>query len=131
MSDLLGQLQDNAPTTDEVEDLLGGMNDEGSPAWVPEDAGEGIQGTLRAVSDQADQYGTDEDRVPVWTIELQGGDKVRVLGFGSVLRREMNESGAEPGDTVAVKYYGEKTILKGKWAGKNYKHFGVAVRKGR
>lgn len=129
MSDLLGDLTDNAPTAEEVTDLLGGMTDEGSPAWVPEEAGEGIQGTLVRVSHDNDQFNPGKT-VPVWTVKLDSGDSVRVLGFGSVLRREMEESDANIGDKVAVKYFGEKTILKGQWAGKQYKHYKVASAKG-
>lgn len=128
-NDLLDGLGESS--ADEVIDLLGGMSDEGAPAWVPEEAGEGIQGTLVAIDSQPDQYGDNGETVPVWTVQLDSGDKVRVLGFGSVLRREMtqvNDAGAKPGDTIAVKFFGEKEILKGKWKGKMYKHYKAAHR---
>lgn len=124
--DLLDSLNTDLDT--EVADLLDTLNDAGAPAWVPDEAGEGVQGIVTSVSDQEDEFNPGE-KVPVVTIEMADGEKVRVIGFGSVLRREIADADAQPGDTFAVKYFGEREILKGRWAGKNYKLYKVAVRR--
>ena len=46
-----------------------------------------------------------------------------------MLRREIVDADPHPGDLFAAKYFGEKMIKKGKWAGKKYRHFGIAVRR--
>jgi len=127
MGDLLDSLSDDTAGT-EVVDLLGTMTDAGAPAWVPEDEGEGIQGTLTAKETQPDEF-KPGDEVPVWTVRLADGDAVRVIGFSSVLRREMDNSQANIGDTVAVKYFGERELTKGPYKGRPYKLFKVAVAK--
>lgn len=131
--DLLADL--DAEMNDEVVDLLDGLDDAGAPAWVPDEAGEGVQGKVTSVAYQNDDYEDDpikaKDAVPVVTIELADGDKVRVIGFSSVLRREIVDANPEPGDTFAVKYFGERTLTKGKYAGKPYKLFKAAARKAR
>ena len=68
--------------------------------------------------------------VPTVTIQTRDG-KYRVIGFGSVLKREL-EDGIEAGtikvgNLMAVKYWGEKPIKKGPFAGKNYRHYSVAA----
>lgn len=126
--DLLAELLD-ADNSGEVVDLLDTLTDAGAPAWVPDEEGEGVQGTVTSVSEQKDEY-NDDQMVPIVTIEMADGEKVRVIGFSSVLRREINENNPQPGDTFAVKYFGEKELKKGKFAGRPYKLFRVAVRKG-
>jgi hypothetical protein len=124
--DLLAEL--DAENSGEVVDLLDTLTDAGAPAWVPDEAGEGVQGKVTSVSDQADEY-NEGQRVPIVTIEMSDGEKVRVIGFSSVLRREIADANPEPGDTFAVKYFGERELTKGKFAGKPYKLFRVAVKK--
>jgi len=124
VADLLDGLNDGPS---ETVDLLDNMTDEGAPAWVPEEPGEGIQGRLVSVSQGTGDYGS----YPVWVVDLGDDNKVRVNGFGTVLSREMQDANAEPGDTVAVKFFGDKEIQNGKWKGKMYKHYKVAVAKGK
>lgn len=124
--DLLDALDNDMD--DDVADLLDTLDDAGAPAWVPDEAGEGVQGTVTSVSDQDDEYNPGE-KVPVVTIELKDGEKVRVIGFASVLRREIVDADPQPGDTFAVKYFGEKELTKGKFAGRPYKLYKAAVRR--
>ena len=65
------------------------------------------------------------------TIKDKDGASHRIIGFATVLRREIREADPKPGDTLAVKFFGEKTLTKGAYAGRPYKHFKVAVRKAR
>lgn len=133
VDDLLADLDNEM--SDEVEDLLDSLDDAGAPAWVPEEEGEGVQGKVTSISYQDDEFEKDpelaKNAVPVVTLELKDGEKVRVIGFSSVLRREIKEQEPERGDTMAVKYFGERELTKGKYAGKPYKLFRVAVRKAR
>lgn len=126
--DLLDALDNDM--NDEVADLLDTLNDAGAPAWVPEDEGEGIQGKVTSVSDQDDEFNPGE-KVPVVTVELGDGEKVRVIGFSSVLRREILDADPQVGDTFAVKYFGERELTKGKFKGRPYKLYKAAVRRGR
>jgi hypothetical protein len=127
MGDLLDSLSDDVTGT-EVVDLLGTMTDAGAPAWVPEDAGEGVQGIVTAVEEQPDEFKPGET-VPVVTLQLADGESVRVIGFSSVLRREILNHNPERGDTMAVKYFGERELTKGPYKGRPYKLFKVAVAK--
>lgn len=128
VDDLLDSLDSDMDA--DVVDLLDTLNDAGAPAWVPDEAGEGVQGTVTSVSEQDDEYNPGE-KVPVVTVEMSDGEKVRVIGFSSVLRREIQESNPEVGDTFAVKYFGERELTKGKFKGRPYKLYKAAVRKAR
>lgn len=113
----------------DVDDLLNEVEEDDSEGWVPSEPGEGIAGKLIKISETRSDFAADGENpmVPTWTIETRDG-KFRVIGYGAVLKREMADADAEVGDTVAVKYFGEKKLKKGRFAGKNYKHFGIAIR---
>lgn len=121
--DLLDEIGGNS---DEA-DLLDEVVEDDSEGWVPEKPGEGIQGVVVKVGETRSDFS--DEVVPTVTVETKTGDKFRIIGYGAVLRRELYDADPKPGDLIAVKYFGEKAIKKGKWAGKNYKHFGVAVRR--
>lgn len=108
-------------------DLLDEVIEDDSEGWVPDKAGEGVQGIVVKVGETRSDFS--DEVVPTVTIETKDGAKLRIIGYGAVLRRELYDADPKPGDLLACKYFGEKAIKKGKWAGKNYKHFGVAVRR--
>ena len=112
---------------DDEDDLLDQVVEDDAEGWVPEKPGEGIQGVVVKVGETRSDFS--DEMAPTVTIETKSGDKLRVIGYGAVLRRELYDADPKPGDRIAVKYFGEKTIKKGKWAGKQYKHFGVVVRR--
>lgn len=115
---------------DDFDDLLDSVEEDDSEGWVPTEKGEGIAGVLLKIGEtRSDFADKDEDAMcPVWTIQTGDGTKYRVIGYGAVLKREMNDSPAQVGWRVAVKYFGEKPIKKGRFQGKPYKHFGIAAR---
>lgn len=108
-------------------DLLNEVKEDDSEGWVPEKAGEGIQGVVLAVGETRSDFS--DEMAPTVTIETSAGEKYRIIGYGAVLKREIQDANAQPGDLFAVKYFGTKKLKKGKFAGKDYKHFGVAVRR--
>lgn len=110
----------------EVVDLLDGLG-EGSDAnaWVPTEAGQGIQGTVLAVGTTTSEYTSDP--IPVVTLETAAGDKVRVTGYQSVLRREIEEAAPQRGDLFAVKYLGRKSTKDGK---REFHAYKAATRRG-
>ena len=112
-------------------DLLNEVEEDDSEGWVPENPGEGIQGVIIKIGETRSDFEDDPAKamVPVWTLQTRDGNKWRVIGYGAVLKREMQDAGAEIGDLAAIKYFGEKPIKKGRFAGNPYKHYGVAVRK--
>jgi hypothetical protein len=113
-----------------VDDLLDEVIEDDSEGWVPTEKGEGIAGVIVKVGETKSDFADDGDPMcPTWTIKTSDGTKWRVIGYGAVLKREMTDANAATGDRAAVKYFGEKPIRKGKFAGKMYKHFGVVVRK--
>jgi hypothetical protein len=112
---------------DEDYDLLDDVIEDDAEGWVPAERGEGIQGVVLKVGETRSDYS--DEMAPTVTIEQKDGTKVRVIGYGAVLRREILDANPNPGDIFAVKYFGEKPIKNGKFAGKMYKHFGVAVRR--
>lgn len=118
---------------DDEDDLLDDVIEDDAQGWVPEEKGEGIQGKVIKVGEVRSDFEEDPAKamVPAITIQDKKGDKYRIIGYGAVLRRELQDNDPQIGDTLAVKYFGEKPIRKGKYAGKPYKHFGVAVRRGK
>lgn len=108
-------------------DLLDSVLEDDSEGWVPEKVGDGIQGVVIKVGETKSDFS--DELAPTVTIETKDGNKFRIIGYGSVLRREIVDADPHPGDLFACKYFGEKKIKNGKWAGKNYKHFGIAVRR--
>ena len=124
----------------DFDDLLDSVEEDDSEGWVPTEKGEGIAGTLVKIGETRSDFAKDDDdpMCPTWTIQVRPtpeqvaagkpGDKFRVIGYGAVLKREMQDSNAEVGWRVAVKYFGEKPIKRGRFAGKLYKHYGVVAR---
>lgn len=115
---------------DEADDLLNSVDEDDSEGWVPTERGESISGVVVKIGETRSDFATSEEDAmcPTVTIQIKDGTKYRVIGFGAVLRRELADAHARVGDLMAVKYWGEKPIRKGKFAGKNYKHFSVAVK---
>lgn len=117
-----------------ADDLLDEVNEDDAEAWNPTERDEKISGVIVKVGETRSDFappGTNA-MVPTVTIENREG-KFRIIGFGSVLRRELEdlkENGSlEIGNLFAAKYWGEKPIKKGQFAGKNYKHYSVAAKK--
>lgn len=115
----------------DVDDLLDQVEEDDSEGWVPSEVGEGIAGRVVKVGvTKSDFAGEGEDpNCPTVTIQVKDGTKYRVIGYGAVLKREIQDNDPQVGDLMAVKYFGEKPIRKGRFAGKPYKHFGVVVKK--
>lgn len=126
MTDLLAGITEDG--NEAVVDLLAEIDDTGAPAWVPEEKGDGVQGVVVFVDEQPDEY-KDGETVPVLTLKVSDDESVRVIGFSSVLRREIRKHDPQKGDTFAVKYLGEKELKSGKFKGKPYKHYATAIRK--
>jgi hypothetical protein len=116
---------------DDFDDLLDEVEEDDSEGWVPSEKGEGISGIVVKVGETRSDFAKDGDdpMVPTVTIQVSDGTKYRVIGYGAVLKRELQDAAPAVGDRMAVKYFGEKLIRKGKFAGKPYKHFGVIVRR--
>lgn len=114
-----------------VDDLLDTVEEDDSEGWVPTEKGEGIVGIVVKVGETRSDFANDgEDPMcPTVTIRTKDGTKWRVIGYGSVLKRELKDADPKVGDMLGVKYFGEKPIRKGRFAGKPYKHFGVVVRR--
>lgn len=121
---------DGASTTDtdfdDADDLLNSVQEDDAEGWVPTERGEAISGVVTKVGEVRSDFS--DDMCPTVTIRTKDGDKFRVIGYGSVLKRELEDAAPKVGDLMAVKYWGEKVLKKGKFAGKNYKHFSVAVK---
>lgn len=116
---------------DDFDDLLDQVVEDDAEGWVPSEPGEGIAGIVVKVGETRSDFAAagEDPMVPTVTIETKDGDKFRVIGYGAVLRRELMDANPRVGDKIAVKYFGEKPIKKGRFAGKLYRHFGVAIRR--
>jgi hypothetical protein len=114
-----------------VDDLLDEVEEDDSEGWVPKERNEGIAGIVVKLGETRSDFAKDGDdpMCPTVTIQTSDGTKWRVIGYGSVLKRELQDANPQIGDMMAVKYFGEKPIKTGKFAGKPYKHFGVVVRR--
>jgi len=130
--ELFESLTDTAKevSEDDFDDLLDSVEEDDSEGWVPTEHGEGISGLVIKVGETRSDYAKpgDNPMVPTVTIQTKDGTKYRVIGYSSVLKRELLDADAELGDRMAVKFFGEKIARTGPYAGKPYRHFGVAVR---
>lgn len=115
---------------DDFDDLLDQVEEDDSEGWVPSDKGEGISGIVVKVGTTKSDFAKEgeDPRCPSVTIQNADG-KFRIIGYGSVLRRELLDANPRVGDRLAVKFFGEKPVRKGKYAGKPYRHYGVALRR--
>lgn len=124
--DLLADLSDDMKRDGAPADLLAEITeDNDADAWMPKDADEGVQGTV--VKRSLTKSDFTSDPIPVVVIDTADGKRLRVTGFQSVLRREIEDADPQVGDLFAVKYFGVKENKKG--TGK-YHHFKVGVRRG-
>jgi hypothetical protein len=135
VDDLFDQA-DKASRDDEfadVDDLLDEVEEDDSEGWVPTEAGQGIVGKVIKVGVTRSDFAADgeDPNVPTVTLELKDGTKYRIIGYSSVLKRELTDQNPQVDDFMAVKYFGEKKLKTGKFAGRPYKHFGVNVRRAR
>lgn len=114
----------------DADDLLNTVQEDDSEGWVPSEVGESLAGKVVKVGVTRSDFARDGDdpNCPTVTVLTRGGDKFRVIGFGAVLKRELMDADPQVGDVIAVKYWGERLIKKGKYQGKPYKHFSVAVK---
>jgi hypothetical protein len=114
----------------DADDLLNTVQEDDAEGWVPTEKGESLAGVVVKVGETRSDFATkgEDPMVPTITVKTREGDKFRVIGFGSVLKREIEDADPQVGDLFAVKYWGEKPIKKGPYAGKNYKHYTVAVK---
>lgn len=111
------------------EDLLGKVEEDDSEGWVPKEAGEGIVGRVVKVTQTRSDFAADgqDPMVPTVVIETKAGIKWRVIGYSAVLKRELEDQAPAVGDLMAIKYFGERKLRTGKFAGRPYKHYGVNV----
>lgn len=116
---------------DDFDDLLDEVEEDDSEGWVPTEKGDGISGLVVKVGVTRSDFAADgeDPNVPTVTIATKDGTKYRVIGYGAVLKRELQDADPKVGDRLAVKFFGEKPIKKGRFAGKPYKHFGVAIKR--
>lgn len=117
----------------DAEDLLNQVEEDDAEAWNPTEAGEQISGVIVKVGETRSDFAAkgEDPMVPTVTIENKDG-KFRIIGFASVLRKELQaviDAGTcTPGNLFAARYFGEKPIKRGPYAGKNYKHYGVLAK---
>jgi hypothetical protein len=126
--DLLASITEE--NTNQPVDLLAELDEGGAPAWMPKEAGDGVQGTVLSIgsvkSKFADAGGQFPD-CPVITLRQSDGSEIRVTAYQSILRKEIQESGVKVGDLFAAKYFGKKANRAGTG---EYHHFKVACRAG-
>lgn len=125
---LAGLATETSEKNADVLDLLDeiGEDDDAAPWGNPDDTevGGGVQGLVVATRTTTSDY-TDAP-IPVVVVQTPEGEKLRISGYQSVLRNEINEKNPQIGDTFAVRYFGTKESK----AGKNFHHYRVAVRRG-
>lgn len=124
-TDLLAGMDDDTAAVTAGGDLLGEISeDDDAESWMPDNAGEGIQGTV--LSRRLTKSDYTPDPIPVVVLGTETGKK-RITAFHSVLRREIEDNDPQPGDLMAAKYFGKKSNKKGTGS---YEHYRVVVRKG-
>lgn len=110
------------------DDLLDTVDDDDSEGWNPKEPS-GISGWVIKLDRTRSDFAADgEDPFkPTVTIQTQAGDKFRIIGFGSVLEREIKDKDPQVGDIFAVRYNGERPLKTGRFQGKMFRHYSSAV----
>lgn len=128
--DLLDTINDDKAGGAAVVDLLDGLGEgDDSAAWMPE-PGDGVQGQVVSRSTTQSKFKNQQGTFttcPVLVLALADGSKVRVTGYQSVLRKEIEEADPQVGDLFAAKYFGRKSTKDGSG---EYHHYKVAVKPG-
>lgn len=77
--------------------------------WKPSEMSM-VEGEITEISEQTSEYG------PFQVINLRTatGDVFGVATYHAVLKRQVEEAGLEPGDTIRVEYLGTGTSKKGR-----------------
>jgi hypothetical protein len=116
---------------DEADDLLNSVDEDDAEGWVPTERGESVSGVVVKIGQTRSDFPSpgQDPMCPTVTILTKDGTKYRIIGYGSVLRKEMEANMPQVGDLFAVKYWGEKPVRRGPFAGKNYRHFSTAVKR--
>lgn len=97
------------------------LTGEDAEPWIPEEAGEHIFGEVEEVSTREGDFG----EYTVVTLLTADGSVVSVAGFGTVLAGKLAELDPQPGDSLGVKFRGEKTGKNGK----DYKDWTVVIQR--
>lgn len=114
----------------DADDLLEQVEEDDSEGWNPTEPGAGIAGVIIKIGETRSDFAKPGENPMVPTVTIQNREgKFRIIGFGSVLKREMEDlietGGIKVGNLLAAKYFGEKPIKRGPYAGKKYKHYSV------
>lgn len=117
-----------------ADDLLNEVDEDDAEGWNPAERGESISGVIVKLSETRSDFAKPGENPMVPTVTIQNKEgKFRVIGFGSVLHKELDalkDAGKlEIGNLFAAKYWGEKPIKRGQFAGKNYRHYSVAAQR--
>lgn len=114
-----------------LDDMLDEVVEDDSEGWVPKEKGEYIHGIVVKVSETRSDFAADgeDPMVPTVTVQTAKGDKLRAIGFSAVLKRELKDKGPMVGDGIIIKYFGERPLKTGKFAGRPVKIFAVAVKR--
>lgn len=124
----------------EADDLLNTVEEDDSEGWNPSEKNEGVSGVIVKIGETRSDFAKpgEDPMVPTITIdgyhtaadgETRTRGKFRVIGYGAVLHRELQDQidagRCVVGNLMAAKYFGEKPIKRGPFAGKNYRHYTV------
>lgn len=112
------------------DDLLNGIEDDESEAWMPTEKNEGIVGKVVGIGQAKSDFALpgQDPMVPVIKVEVKDGDDVRVMrvtGYAFLLRKGIEESNPAIGDTMAFKFLGKGQTKKGQPINK----YGVAIKR--
>lgn len=110
------------------DDLLKSLQGGGAVGWNPTEAGETLVGDVLKVGSIQSDHPPFENK-PVVTVQTDESGTYRVIGYRSVLQREIEESDPQVGDRIAVKFFGPQKIQKGANAGNTTFIYRVAVRR--
>ena len=120
-----------ATDDDGDDDLLNGIEDDESEAWMPTEKNEGIVGKVVGIGQAKSDYAlpNQDPMVPVIKVEVKDPDGetrvMRVTGYAFLLRKGIEEANPNLGDTMAFKFLGKGTTKKGQPINK----YGVAIKR--
>lgn len=104
---------------------------EGVPeSWVPQEAGQNVTGVILKMGKVPNRFDLSGEGALFVDLWLGGHRRIRVIAYGSYLRHEIDRMEPQIGDTLGVEFLGERIINDGRYAGRPYKAYIAAIRRG-
>ena len=104
---------------------------EGEPEYIEfKEPGDEVKGVVIRTGRRLSAMALDGDGYPYVWLWLGGHERVGVVGYGTTMRAGLMDADAKVGDTLTIRFEERTEIKTGRFAGKPYSRYSVAVQRG-